>query len=93
MDQWTDIVSIDSGYSHTVGLKSDGTVVAAGRTQDGECEVEGWTNIIDVAASYGLRLDYKPMGFLSLQENTQKNSIGVQNGRILLQYILMDAIL
>jgi preprotein translocase subunit YajC len=27
---WTDIVQVAAGYSHTVGLKADGTVVAAG---------------------------------------------------------------
>ena len=27
---WTDIIKVAAGYSHTVGLKADGTVVAVG---------------------------------------------------------------
>ena len=31
-----------AGCSHTVGLKADGTVVAAGHTATGECDVKQW---------------------------------------------------
>jgi len=47
---WTDITQIAAGTWHTVGLKFDGTVVAAGDNHFGECDVGGWTNIIQVAA-------------------------------------------
>lgn len=30
---------------HTVGLKSDGTVVAVGNKDDGRCDVSDWTDI------------------------------------------------
>ena len=30
------------GYAHTVGLRSDGTVVAAGYNGDGRCNVANW---------------------------------------------------
>ena len=36
---WTDIVSISAGDSHTVGVKKDGTVVATGRDDNGQCNV------------------------------------------------------
>ena len=53
--------SIAAGYFHTVGLRSDGTVVAVGRNEDGRCEVSGWTDIVAVAAgdwhTVGLRAD------------------------------------
>jgi len=42
---------VAAGCSHTVGLKSDGTVVAVGENYDGQCEVGGWTDICQVAAS------------------------------------------
>ena len=45
MSEWRDIVAVSSGYSHDVGLKSDGTVVAVGDNSDGRCDVTGWTNI------------------------------------------------
>ena len=42
---------IAAGSIHTVGLKSDGTVVACGSNSDGRCNVSGWTDIVAVAAS------------------------------------------
>jgi len=35
---------------HTVGLKSDGTVVAVGRNYEGQCDVSDWTGITQVSA-------------------------------------------
>ena len=72
-DEWKDIVQIEycskvertiivipSEY-HLIGLVSDGTVVAVGTNNNGECDVSGWNNIVDVAAgcthSVGLRND------------------------------------
>ena len=37
-----------AGGWHTVGLKSDGTVVAAGDNYCGQCDVGGWTDIVQV---------------------------------------------
>ncbi len=49
------------GAFHTVALKSDGTVVAAGSNWHGQCDVSGWTDIVAVAAgvfyTVGLRSD------------------------------------
>jgi len=49
---WTDIIQVAAGANswHTVGLKSDGTVVAVGDNENGQCNVGNWTNIIQVAA-------------------------------------------
>ena len=44
---------IAAGYENTVGLKSDGTVVAVGWNNYGQCDIGGWTDIIQVAAGYG----------------------------------------
>ena len=38
----TDIVAISAGCNTSVGLKSDGTVVAVGEQSDGACDVSGW---------------------------------------------------
>ena len=60
--EWKDVVNISAaggdttgkkrGSGHTVGLKSDGTVVAVGDNSWGQCNVYGkkWKNIIKVAA-------------------------------------------
>lgn len=49
---WSNIAAISGSYYHTVGLRSDGTVVAAGEPDDdGKCKVSGWKNIRAVFAS------------------------------------------
>ena len=53
---WTDIDRVAAGSSHTVGLETDGTVVAVGLNDDGQCDVSGWTDITKVAAGYWLSL-------------------------------------
>jgi alpha-tubulin suppressor-like RCC1 family protein len=61
VDGWTDIVRISSGTDHTVGLKADGTVVAAGNNTYGQCDVSDWTDIVAISAglyqTIGLKAD------------------------------------
>ena len=61
---WDDVAvreTIATDGSHTVGLKSDGTVVAVGENDDGQCDVSEWTDIVAISAgSYhtvGLKSD------------------------------------
>ena len=35
-------MAVAAGSRHTVGLKSDGTVVACGYNKNGQCDVSGW---------------------------------------------------
>ena len=53
--------ALAAGAYHTVGLRSDGTVVAAGGNDYGQCDVDSWTDIVAVAAeshhTVGLRSD------------------------------------
>ena len=60
MTGWTDIVAV-AGVYHTVGLKADGTVVAAGDNDAGQCDVSGWRDVVAVAAggihTVGLKAD------------------------------------
>ena len=39
-----------AGGDHTIGVKTDGTVVAVGANWNGQCNVESWTDIEQVAA-------------------------------------------
>ena len=53
---------VAAGGYHTVGLKTDGTVVAVGENgYGGQCNVGAWTDIVQVAAGYehtvGLKTD------------------------------------
>jgi hypothetical protein len=53
--------SIAAGIDFTVGVKADGTVVAVGDNDDGQCDVDGWSDIVSVAAggwhTVGLKAD------------------------------------
>ncbi len=62
---WSGIVerkTIAVGTFHTVGLKSDGTVVAIGRNECGECDIDDWQNIIDINAGFNLTVGLKSDG-------------------------------
>jgi hypothetical protein len=58
---WTDIIQVAAGWHHTVGLRSDGTVVAVGDNRWEQCDVDNWMDIIQVAAggdhTVGLKSD------------------------------------
>ena len=52
--------TLAAGAYHTVGIRSDGTVVATGQNSDGRCDVDSWSDIVAVAAkehTVGLRSD------------------------------------
>ncbi len=60
LEEWTDIVSICSLGNTTVGLRSDGTVVAKGAEKDIIEAVKGWSDVIALAKRgqlLGLRSD------------------------------------
>lgn len=61
---WDDVAvrdTVSARCNHTIGLKSDGTVVAVGENDDGECDVSSWTNIVAVSTGWehtvGLKSD------------------------------------
>jgi hypothetical protein len=41
---------VSADFAHTVGLKSNGTVVATGLNDDNQCEVGSWTNVRQIDA-------------------------------------------
>jgi Regulator of chromosome condensation (RCC1) repeat len=55
-------LQVSSNNVHTVGLKSDGTVVAVGDNSHSACDLSNWTDIQQVAAGYFNTLGLKPDG-------------------------------
>jgi len=53
---------VSAGGYHIVGLESDGTVVAMGDNTYGQCNVDGWTDIIQVALGLGHTVGLKSDG-------------------------------
>ena len=61
---WDEIAvraTISARNSHTVGLKTDGTVVAVGHNEYGQCDVNSWTDVVAISAgdkhTVGLKAD------------------------------------
>ena len=61
---WADVAerkTLIAQTFHTVGLCTDGTVLAAGRNDYGQCDVDDWTDIVAISASgyhtVGLKAD------------------------------------
>jgi|GEM_PF-513174 len=52
---------VAAGRRHTAGLRADGAVLAAGDNSFGQCDVGGWSGVIQIAAgayhTVGLRMD------------------------------------
>ena len=62
IQNWREIASVSMNAVSFVGLREDGTVVAAGENKDGRCdEVKEWTDIVDICAGsdriLGVRAD------------------------------------
>ena len=64
---WTDLVNISAGggggdYLRTfvVGLKADGTAVAVGANEQGQCNIDEWSDLIAISAG-----DYHTVGLKS----------------------------
>lgn len=72
---------VSAGNDHTVGLKSDGTVVAVGRNDDGQCEVSGWTDIVAVSAGAYHTVGLKADGTVVAAGNNVYGQCNVSNWR------------
>ena len=58
---FSDSTTVSAGNMYTVGIKSDGTVVAVGENNGNRCSVTGWKDIVAISAgnnhTVGLRKD------------------------------------
>ena len=65
--------------TNTVGLRSDGTVVAAGSNEDGECDVSDWRDIIAVSTGNGCIFGLKANGTVIAIGNNLDEQCEVSN--------------
>jgi hypothetical protein len=54
--------TLAAGGRHTVGILPDGTVVATGNNDEGQCNVGSWTDIVHVAAGFSHTVGLKDDG-------------------------------
>ncbi len=54
--------TIATGLFHTVGLKTDGTVVAVGDNSNGQCDVSTWKDIVAIDADFRYTIGLKGDG-------------------------------
>ena len=53
---------VSAGYSHSLGLKKDGTVTATGSNDYQQCDVSSWENIVSVSAGHDFSIGLKSDG-------------------------------
>ena len=80
---WTNIISLAVDDFHILGLREDGTVVAAGSHANGICDVSDWTDIVGVAASgtgsFGLKADGTAVSTEAILMNDPDYLFGMTN--------------
>lgn len=52
--KWKDVVLLDAGPFHVIGMKSDGTMLSAGLGDNGRCDVDKWSDkkVKDIACGF-----------------------------------------
>ncbi len=79
VQKWTDIVDIAVGKNHVVGLKADGTVIAAALedkvNKEGELNVENWRDIVKIEAGIDITLGLKADGTVVATGNDRSGAI------------------
>lgn len=68
---------ISAGINHTVGLKSDGTVIAVGDNYEKQLDVSDWSNIIAVAAGSSHTVGLKSDGTVVAVGNRERGQLDV----------------
>ena len=79
VEDWEDIVAISAGAYHSVGLKSDGTVVATGENEFGQCDVEDWKDIVAISASHVQTIGLKSDGTVVATGDNNWGQCNVKN--------------
>ena len=70
---WTmiaDRACLSGSSSHSIGIKSNGTVVAVGKNDHGQCDVSNWDDIVAIAAGVNHSLGLKSDGIVVAASKT-----------------------
>ncbi|MBE7022295.1 MAG: hypothetical protein E7414_03655 [Ruminococcaceae bacterium] len=65
---WRDVKKISASFNHVVGLRKDGTVVAAGQNRYGQLSVNEWTDVVDVFATETTTIGLRKDGYVYITE-------------------------
>lgn len=74
-----DAAAISLGYHHSIGLKSDGTTIATGLNEYGQCDVENWGNIVSISSGKNHSLGLKSDGTVVAVGNNYYNQCDVES--------------
>lgn len=78
VSNWEDIAEISAGYRHTIALKNDGTVVAIGNNEFGQCNVKDWKDIAAVSAGYRHTAGLKKDGTVVVIGNNENGQCNIR---------------
>ena len=84
--KWTDIVAFSTTFRNNVGLKRDGTVVAVGSNENGQCNVSEWKDIVAIKTTDKVTIGKKSDGTFVIATNNPtlaENFLKTINGEVL----------
>ena len=82
---WRDIDQVAAGGYFMVGLKDEGTVVAVGLNDYGQCNVDDWTDITQVAAGWQHTVGLKSDGIVVAMGDNDDGQCNVGNWTDIIQ--------
>ncbi len=72
-------VTLSVGMNNVLGIREDGTVIAAGNNEYGEGSVKGWTDIVSVSAGWGCSLGLQSNGHVVAAGRNRFHECDVEN--------------
>ena len=71
--------TLSAGAYHTVGLRTDGTVIAVGTNESGQCSVSGWKDIVSVSAGWAHTVGLKSDGTVVAVGNNESGQCNISD--------------
>ena len=85
------MVAISAEDGHFVGLKSDGTVVAVGKNNYGQCDVEDWRDIVEIATRKNHTVGLKADGTVEITGSSKESHSEVGKWRDIVSVAARDS--